>query len=235
MSRTCGARFATNSRTLDRALRILFGLIAVAGAAGSSVTASLTVGLCNSSSANERGVAEMEESATNVFRHSGIEIVWIQNLRRPGDSGPCPERAAPGSNATILVRLLDLPAESSQPLYQAKRMLVGRARHDTFSVTVFYRSARAMEQNSNGMVTRGQILGYAIAHEMGHLLLASDSHAAFGIMKENYSRQDLVIMGQGMMVFPTEESRLLRARVLSGFGHSVTSGAKGVAAFRKPR
>jgi hypothetical protein len=67
-----------------------------------------------------------------------------------------------------------------------------------------------MEKDSNWMVTRGQILGHAVAHEIGHLVLASDTHSLFGIMKADYDRKDLVILGQGNLFFTAEEGQLLR-------------------------
>lgn len=68
-----------------------------------------------------------------------------------------------------------------------------------------------MEKDTNWIVTRGQILGHAIAHEIGHLLLASDTHSLFGIMKADYDRKDLVILGEGNLFFTAEEARLLRS------------------------
>ena len=116
-----------------------------------------------------------------------------------------------------LVRLFNAPAEpTKQVLHQPKQTLLGRANHVTSSAMVFYTSARAIERELNSIVTKNQILGYAVAHEIGHLLLASDAHSLFGIMKENYGHQDYIAMGQAHLAFTTEESRLLRVRVLSG-------------------
>ena len=35
------------------------------------------------------------------------------------------------------------------------------------------------------------ILGHAAAHEIGHLLLGSNSHSPFGLMRARWSGQDL--------------------------------------------
>ena len=201
-------------------LLLAVGLPASAPSAGpvdEDSTPSLTVGVCNFSAASGRDIAEMERSATQVFQHSGIDIVWIQRAPSTGDPEPCPEHADPLGKATILVRLLNAPAEpTKQVLHQPKQTLLGRANHVTSSAMVFYTSARAIERELNSIVTKNQILGYAVAHEIGHLLLASDAHSLFGIMKENYGHQDYIAMGEAHLAFTAEESRLLRVRVLSG-------------------
>jgi hypothetical protein len=56
------------------------------------------------------------------------------------------------------------------------------------------------------------LLGRAIAHEMGHLLLASNGHSAQGLMRPLWSLNDLR-RGRGAdWVFTTEELAAIRAR-----------------------
>ncbi len=64
-------------------------------------------------------------------------------------------------------------------------------------------------------MTKGEILGHAVAHEIGHLLLATDAHSLIGIMKENYDNDDLFAMGRGRLVFEPEQSLVIRTRILS--------------------
>jgi hypothetical protein len=93
--------------------------------------------------------------------------------------------------------------------------LLGRADHRTSSLVIFYETVCAIDQSTNGIVTKGQILGHGVAHEIGHLLLESDEHSQIGIMKENYTRTDILTMGQGRLLFSIEASRLLRQSLLS--------------------
>jgi hypothetical protein len=87
------------------------------------------------------------------------------------------ERHPPVIHSASSWRTRCVAAEPRQAHDQPNRTLLGWANHDTWNVTVFYNSARAIERNSNSIVTRGQILGHAIAHEMGHFLPASDAHS----------------------------------------------------------
>ena len=56
------------------------------------------------------------------------------------------------------------------------------------------------------------LLGRAIAHEMGHLLLANSAHSTHGLMRPMWSREDLR-KGRGAdWVFTKEEIASIRAR-----------------------
>jgi hypothetical protein len=66
--------------------------------------------------------------------------------------------------------------------------------------------------------SKGQILGHAIAHEIGHVLLRRDSHAAGGLMRSRWNRNDLREMSAGSLRFTPEEAERLRAGVVRRAG-----------------
>ncbi len=86
------------------------------------------------------------------------------------------------------------------------------------SVAVFYATACEIERTAPRIVTKGEILGHAVAHEIGHLLLATDAHSLMGIMKDNYDKDDLFAMGKGHLLFGPDEALVIRKRVLSAPG-----------------
>jgi hypothetical protein len=59
------------------------------------------------------------------------------------------------------------------------------------------------------------VLGYAIAHEVGHLLLPAYEHPAGGLMKAVFDRDDLTLAAQGQLRFSKEEAALMHAVVPS--------------------
>jgi hypothetical protein len=61
---------------------------------------------------------------------------------------------------------------------------------------------------------KGQILGHAVAHEIGHVLLRRESHSSGGLMRSVWSRSDLQKMSAGNLGFTGEEARRLRAGVV---------------------
>jgi hypothetical protein len=178
---------------------------------------SLPVRLYNTSSASVRELEEMKESASQVFSRAGVEVEWILCAPGPSDSAVCPNASNAANRTIIFVRLMDIPMQAAHGDH-LHRALLGRANHNTASAAVFYKTACAIEQSAPRIVTRGQILGHGLAHEIGHLLLATDAHSLAGIMKENYDTDDLFAMGRGHLVFAATESRLIRQRILSSSG-----------------
>jgi hypothetical protein len=59
------------------------------------------------------------------------------------------------------------------------------------------------------------ILGVAMAHEIGHLLLQSGEHSSEGIMRRNWSSTDFQSAAQSGLHFTAEQSRRMRDEVLS--------------------
>ena len=57
------------------------------------------------------------------------------------------------------------------------------------------------------------LLGYAMAHEIGHLLLGSHSHSATGVMRAQWDRNDLTLVERGLLHFTPEEAQRIRRRL----------------------
>ena len=198
---------------------IVVGLLIPVGSwaaddAGSSARLSLPIRLYNTSSASARELEDMQQSVNQIFSRAGVEVEWIPCAPGPRDSAVCPNSRDAANRTIIFVRLMDDPV---QPAFgnQLHRTLLGRANRNTASAAVFYKTACAIERTAPRVVTRGQILGHGLAHEIGHLLLATDAHSLAGIMKENYDDDDLFAMGKGHLLFADAESRVIRKRILS--------------------
>lgn len=76
--------------------------------------------------------------------------------------------------------------------------------------SVFYR--RVEEAAKKARVSNFQILGVAMAHEIGHLLLGSNSHSRIGIMRPHWKREELV-PGGAFLGFTPKEAGVMRADV----------------------
>ncbi len=57
----------------------------------------------------------------------------------------------------------------------------------------------------------GLLLGYAIAHELGHLLRADANHSLAGVMKACWRRCDALPMVQGLLTFCPADRERIRA------------------------
>ncbi len=56
------------------------------------------------------------------------------------------------------------------------------------------------------------ILGHAMAHELGHLLLGTNSHSRDGLMAARWNRDDLARAARGDLLFGPEESRRMKSQ-----------------------
>jgi hypothetical protein len=67
------------------------------------------------------------------------------------------------------------------------------------------------------------VLAYAVAHEVGHLLLGADAHTARGVMKGNWDRKDYEAMNQNQFHFIEGQTHLLASRFGGSFSADVPS------------
>ena len=69
------------------------------------------------------------------------------------------------------------------------------------------------------IASRAQVLGHAAAHEIGHLLLGTNSHAPSGIMRASWGRGDLNNINRQWLLFSQDQSermaRTARERIAS--------------------
>ena len=92
--------------------------------------------------------------------------------------------------------------------------------------SVFYH--RAVELEAGKLGARAEILGGILAHEIGHLLLAENSHSGTGVLRDEWGDQDLRTIACGRLWFTPEQA----ARMASLVTERVHA-AQSVAEFRQ--
>ncbi len=80
-----------------------------------------------------------------------------------------------------------------------------------FYAVVFADSADNLGKRDRSF--RRRILGLVIAHEIGHLLLATTSYALGGIMHFPWSAAQLGLAAQGLLSFTPRQAKKMRAQV----------------------
>ena len=76
---------------------------------------------------------------------------------------------------------------------------------------VFYDRARELHADWN--VGLSDILGNVMAHELGHLLLGSNSHSAAGIMRAQWQGEELHRLSRGSLWFTSEQASHMRGKL----------------------
>ena len=80
----------------------------------------------------------------------------------------------------------------------------------TYAVVFYPRIEEFCEDQG---VPRPLLLGLAVAHELGHLLLGMNSHASSGLMRGRWVASDLCSTCRAKWVFTSEQSEMLRTEV----------------------
>lgn len=151
-----------------------------------------------------------EAEAAFVMSRGGVQSDWVDCGGPSSESGH-DERCRPlFDSMTLCVRLV------SDSTTKMPGDVLGFASLQTppqqgVYATVFY--SRVATAAADFGVEAYEILGCAMAHEVGHLLLGSQSHAAKGLMRAQWSRDDFVDAAQRSLRFSRDESAQLQAQV----------------------
>jgi hypothetical protein len=110
------------------------------------------------------------------------------------------------------------------PTHVAVRVMHGRSTSEVFGVAflsadgagcysdVFF--DQAMELHASWNVALADVLGNVMAHELGHLLLGSNSHSGVGIMRAHWQGEELRRLSRGSLWFTNEQADRIRGRLI---------------------
>ena len=164
----------------------------------------VTVSVCTRGRLDPRVELGAEAAAAALFRSMDIEIVWAK----------C-EAGLEGDDAvqqhSFTLRFRDgrpfiRPAAGNDTLGEAFL----QADEGGFIVEVYYQAVKTLAADKGAELTT--LLGFVMAHELGHLLLGP-GHAAHGVMRAAWDRTDLEAIRRGCMKFSALEAAGMR-RVL---------------------
>ena len=147
----------------------------------------------NVSSASPATIVEAQHELDATYESIGVPLRWSDE---------------PGS---ILIVVRD---DEPGALRDAARPVLGVAIHTaqgSLAAYVFYR--RAAEQADRYGVPRAVVVGAAMAHEMGHLLLPTPRHADTGLMRGCWDYEEFVRAAQGRLRFSADEAASIRAQI----------------------
>ena len=150
-----------------------------------------------------------EKDAERIFRQAGVETVWTTCLPKAAESDGCYTVNANHLVLKILPRAIAMHVRD-------RADVLGAAMVDTEGVGyfayVFYdHIQRLAEERKLGHA----LLGDVLTHEIGHLLLGSNSHSVSGIMSAHWYGEELRRISEATMFFAPNQSRMMRDRVAS--------------------
>jgi hypothetical protein len=184
------------------------GLDGVATGAPTELGAKVTVGLYDYAVVPSETLAAAEREASSVFRKAGVDLLWVE-------CGPVQNHAADlnaceqvGESMRFLVKIL--PETMAVHLHRPPGVLGVTVQQFAF---IFFDRAEglcAVERLSLSV-----ILGYVMAHELGHMVLGQHSHSPSGIMMQTAQKDALTQAEMGLLVFTSQQTADMRTRLRS--------------------
>jgi hypothetical protein len=164
---------------------------------------------------------QAESEAARIFRESGLELRWKNcsapsavpiNSQNPQDPNQCSAADYPQHlQLRIARRSLNLNEFAMGISYLS-------ADGTGCYADLFYDRALQVQESSQSSVAT--ILGHGIAHELGHLLLGTNSHAPAGLMRARWQPADLASASHGALLFSSLESQEMRNNLSARHTHT---------------
>jgi hypothetical protein len=158
-----------------------------------------------------------EREVARILRDVGIETTWWNcnpALTDIHQDANCTQEVGP---TTLIVRILpDIAVTQGVSNDRTMGLAFGNL------ASVSYRWVR--EEAAVVGALPSEILGAVAAHEIGHLLLGSESHSHSGIMRARWSRTDFDRSPLGTFTFTTEQAEQMRAEVAKRAREQAASG-----------
>ena len=160
----------------------------------------VVVSVYNDAGVSSNVLAHAEENATRIFGRAGVWIAWKNCL----DCGPVEWPTS------LVVRIVP---GSARPSHEIFGMAFLSAEGTGCYTDVFYEGAAKLQSAWN--VSLSDTLGAVIAHEIGHLLLGSNSHTSAGIMRAHWEGQELNRMARGNLLFTEAQSDQMHMKLFA--------------------
>ena len=169
-------------------------------------------------------LSQATEEAARILASAGVQAVWQPGPADASEAHECDLEARPHATLSqrpdfrdhLILRLVRNFPERSLP--GALGYSLPDARFGVHA-TVFY--DRVEWVSRTGDVSLSTMLGHAIAHEIGHVLLGTTDHSPLGIMKARWGKADYRQAGMGLMAFTPNERDAIRKRAALQFSARV--------------
>jgi Zn-dependent protease with chaperone function len=154
-----------------------------------------------------------EQETAMILRKAGVETAWIDCQLSRAET-PKPACDKPFSDLDLILRLLPPSMARAVAPYQDTFgiALAGKGKPGTNAIILY---GGVPDLARTGYAHQQDILAAVMAHEIGHLLLGSNSHSSTGIMRAKLTRDELELARFGRLLFTPEQSAQLRAAIMA--------------------
>jgi hypothetical protein len=178
----------------------------MAGPASSAQT--VLIRLADYSGLSIKQTTQLAETVDLVFAHSGFRVVWQHCVGGLALLSGTSCKSEMQANEIAVDLVADQPGSShSWTLPMGHAIVTDRGGQDT---TVFVPAVGA--QAAGFGIAFERLLGYTVAHEIGHCLLGP-GHSYTGLMRGSWNRKDAVQISRLSLHLTKQENRKAVARL----------------------
>ena len=170
----------------------LNGVICAYGASPQRNVRRLAVAVSDYAGVDPAMLAMAERIASDVYFRAGIKIEWV-----------APDGFEDTGRFYVNVLSKEMAAR-----FSASKETVGFATPGSLAANAMYDRIREIAHDHR--LPSGVILGYVMAHELGHLLLPAHSHSEMGLMK---ATMDLRLAAEKKLRFTRDQAALMLERL----------------------
>jgi hypothetical protein len=179
----------------------------VAGKTINQDTREITILVFNNAGVSSVELSQAEAQATLLFHKSGITTSWIE-CSDSNTAQICHRAVEPNE---FVVHIVPRGQTSTDTIFGLA--FLGPNGTGNYS-DIFYERIEQMHRDSG--VNPARLLAAVAVHEVGHLLLGSNSHSGRGIMSAHWKQDELRLIGMGCLIFVPEQGTRMRARIEDG-------------------
>jgi hypothetical protein len=176
---------------------------------GAELRIPITIRIYNNAGVPLQRLQAAQQTAARILGGVGVEPQWRDCRTSRGPSARAADtcRNALGS-LELIVRIVSAPRGWKDPAAFAYSLVDGAIRRGTVS-TVF--ADRIDASAARVSIDAGVLLARVLAHELGHLLLGTNAHAAHGLMRARWEDDELTRnVTRDWEFSPSEEASIQR-------------------------
>jgi hypothetical protein len=205
---------ASTARRTAAVIAIAFSNVAAAAGAERPVAPRVVLSISNNAHVEADVLARAGDQVRRIYAEAGVEIVWHEG------STPVPA----GDLRVLVILTVTSPFRQSA----ADRVLGAAARGEGGLGRVVYALWNRIEAlAARRPHTPSTLLGYVIAHEVGHLVLPRAGHSSAGMMRAQWDPRDLHDAERGVLRFTRQEAIDMRRRIADAASAETFAATRG--------
>jgi len=154
-----------------------------------------------------------ERETSMIFQKAGVDVKWVNCSQPTQEARQDPSCQTPNAPTEIFVRVVpDFLEDHYVPKSSMGYAVPTQTPHHGYVAGIALERARKQLLDGRTL-TLGQLLGFGMAHEIGHLLLGTNSHSPSGLMCAHWGKREMVLAARGQFGFSAQQAEIIRADV----------------------